>query len=138
MSVAGLLVRFTGIYVLLLIAIVAVKSLLSIEGGQVNLIALAGATLGSIHWFSRRNRRALAKGELRNAILGMLAVDVALQLVLTVGTLAAAGGGLPLTVLVVIIGTVAVLNGLLIMATAWLLNRSIAKNFEKQAQQVFE
>lgn len=138
MSIAGLLVRFAGIYVGLMIAIMVVMSALDINLGQGNTLILLGATMGAVSWFHSRNRRALAKGEFRNAVIGIWAVDMAFQLIVTLGTLTAAGAPLASEYMVAFLGTVGLMHGVAILATTWFLNRSFAKSARKEAESVFE
>lgn len=81
MSLAGLLLRFAGIYIALLFAAQYLAGAIGGIGAQgLNAVALVAAGIGATMLFGRSTGRALEPREKRNAILGMWATDVGFQL----------------------------------------------------------
>ena len=80
MSLKSLLVRFALIYVGLLITIgVAFAAFGAKSSTAGNTGALIGAVMGACMWFTHANKRDFLPAEKRNAVLGMVAIDIALQ-----------------------------------------------------------
>jgi hypothetical protein len=82
MSIAGVLVRFVLAYVLLMVAAGVVMNLLGIKSNSgVNVGILIGATLWPCMAFGQKNGRYFTPSEKTVVVLGMIAIDLALQLV---------------------------------------------------------
>lgn len=83
MTLAGLLVRFAAAYLVLVLVVSTGMNMLGVRGGPViNMAVLLASVLGCCLAFARRNGRGLAGAEKTRAVLGMLAIDVAFQLLL--------------------------------------------------------
>ncbi len=133
MSVSGLLLRFTGIYVGLLISLVIAFDVLGLTSNSgVNSGALIGAVLGSCSLFGSKNKRFLEAQERKNAILGMWAIDVGLQFLMSVVGGAVTGAQSPFSSLLVAVAFVGVLHGLVI----YFMVGVAGKQYEKQRAKV--
>lgn len=130
MSIAGLLFRFTWIYVGLSVAIFVAISALGLNFSHGNTVALICATLGAVSGFGYRNRRALERGEFWKAALGMWGIETALQLLLAFVSLTAAGLTLSAGMLMTIVLFIGLIHGSSILGTAWLTNWMNATNFK--------
>lgn len=109
MTLRGFLVRFTLIYIGLLMLIGAAFHLLGATAGSSgNVGALIGAVMGACMWFGRANKRYFSDAEKRSAVVGMVAVDAVLQLAVAAfalgGFRASSGASLMGLVLVFVIG----------------------------------
>jgi hypothetical protein len=98
MSLVGLILRFTGIYIALTVG-------LSVAGfgGSANFPALFGAVFGACAWFAAKNKRGLNPSERAKTILGMWGIDTVLLAVAL---------GLPSSFFVLGVGVVWILHGL--------------------------
>jgi membrane protease YdiL (CAAX protease family) len=73
MSIPALLVRFTVIYVVLLVLIAVALNALGIKGNSgVNTAALLGAVMWTCFSFASKNKRYFSKEEKTRVVLGML------------------------------------------------------------------
>lgn len=92
MTLRGLLWRFAAAYVVLL---VVVGVALSLAGASSSTGGNMAALLGTVTWvcmdFAKKNGRYFTSEEKKRAILGMLAIDMAMQAVLTVAVVLFAG-----------------------------------------------
>ncbi len=83
MSIPGLLVRFTVVYLLLLVVVALLLGLVGVRGNSgVNVSVLVGSVMGCCIWFADKNGRYFSESERPLVILGMTAVDVLMQLLL--------------------------------------------------------
>jgi len=130
MSITGLLIRFTWIYVALSVAIFVAISVLGLNFSHGNTIALICATLGAVSGFGYRNRRALERGEFWQAALGMWGIETALQLLFALVSLTAAGLALSAGIMLTIVLVIGLIHGSSILGTAWLANWMNAANFK--------
>ena len=130
MSVSALLVRFTLIYVAMLIVIAVALHLFGIEvNSGVNIGALIGAVMWACFSFARKNDRYFSNEEKTRVVLGMLAIDVILQLVLSVFVLSA--GAAELTMGPILFATAFV--GLIHAAVIYFFVGFAGKQYAKQA-----
>lgn len=80
MSLRNFLLQFTLIYVGLLVALSLALALFSIKSGSSgNTAALLAAVMWSCLRFAQANKRYFNSAEKRNAVLGMLVIDVGLH-----------------------------------------------------------
>ncbi|MDZ4357945.1 MAG: ABZJ_00895 family protein [Variovorax sp.] len=94
MSIRGLLARFGLAYLVLLLGIAITLSLLGVKtNAGTNTAALLGAVMWACMAFGKRNGRYFTREEKPRAVLGMLAVDLALQAAFAVGVSLLAGAG---------------------------------------------
>jgi len=130
MTLRGLLVRFTLIYIGLLIVIGVGFHLLGAKSGTSgNAGALIGAVMGSCLWFARANKRFFSPIEKRNVILSMIAIDLVFQTFVASALLLGVPGG---------IGSAAMLFGILFVGSLhalviWFFVGWSGKQFAKEA-----
>lgn len=106
MSISGVLWRFLGVYVVLMItAVVALRLLGLTTNSGLNVGILIGAVLWPCMAFGTKNKRYFTASEKSKVIWGMIGINLLLQLLVGGGALAAAGkmsvGALGLAVLFV-------------------------------------
>jgi hypothetical protein len=95
MSLKSLLLRFALFYVGLMLVIGTVFALLGVKSSTAgNTGALIGAVMGACMAFTRANQRNFLPHEKRKAVLGMVAIDLALQTLVAAVLLAPVGGGI--------------------------------------------
>jgi uncharacterized membrane protein (UPF0136 family) len=125
-SIGRLLFRFGILYGLLLIAGGLVLSYFEAKS---NSGLNTGALIGSVAWacqvFAKKNRRYFTPAEKTKVVLGMLAVDVALQLLFGMAALASVGIGSTALLLGVVF--VAVLHGVLIHVGIGMMKKPLIK-----------
>ena len=132
MSVTGLLLRFAGIYIALTICVAVVFSILRLTPNSgVNSGALIGSVFGACIWFASKNKRYMEPSEKRSAFLGMWAIDMALQILLSLGVGAATGAKLPLGPMVIAIAFIGLLHGAGIYFIVGFAGRQYAKQVTK-------
>ncbi len=130
MSIAGLLIRFTLIYVGLMIGLSIVISLLGIKpDSAVNTSALIGAVLAACLWFANKNKRFLDQPEKKTAVLGMWGIDLAMQLLMTLGMSVLSGKQFSFSALLLAMAFIGVLHGIGI----YLMVVVAGKNYAKQS-----
>ena len=108
MTLRGFLVRFALIYIALLAVISTAFHLLGASASSAgNAGALIGAVMGACLWFGHANQRYFSDAEKRSAVLGMVAVDAVLQLLVTAfalrGAPGAGGAGIVWLVLIFVV-----------------------------------
>lgn len=92
MSISGVLWRFLGVYVVLMIAAVVALRLLGITTNSgVNVGILIGAVLWPCMAFGTKNKRYFTASEKSKVIWGMIGINLLLQLLVGGSALAAAG-----------------------------------------------
>ena len=92
MSISGVLWRFLGAYVVLMIAAVVALRLLGITTNSgVNVGILIGAVLWSCIAFGTKNKRYFTASEKSKVVWGMIGINLLLQLLVGAGALAAEG-----------------------------------------------
>jgi hypothetical protein len=133
MSLASLLVRFAGLYVVLMALLAigfAVGGLRSNAG--MNVAALAGAVIWPCLVFGRRNGRPISGDEKRRVVLGMVAIDLAIQLASGLVFVAAVVMDVKalLTGLAIAAALHAVTIYLLVTLSGWLIARQLAARAE--------
>ena len=130
MTLRGFLVRFTLIYIGLLIVIGVSFTLLGAKSSTAgNAGALIGAVMGTGLWFARANKRYFSPTEKRNAVLSMVAIDSGLQTLVAAALLYGVPGG---------IGSKAMLFGVLFVSllhalVIWYFVGWSGKQFAKEA-----
>jgi hypothetical protein len=127
MSISGMLLRFTGIYIAVLIVAGLLLTALGLKSSSgANTAALIGAVLGSCAWFANKNDRFLEPQERKAAIWGMCSINIVLQMLIamTVGAAARA----PFTPMIVAIAFV----GLVQSALIYFMVGAAAKQHAKQ------
>ena len=126
MSIGRLLFRFGILYGLLLIAGGLVLTYFEAKSNSgLNTGALIGSVAWACHGFAKKNRRYFTPGEKTKVVLGMLAVDVALQLLFGMAALASVGIGFTALLLGVLF--VAVLHGVLISVGVGMMKKPLIK-----------
>lgn len=129
MSVAGLLIRFAAIYTALLGGVAMAFSLLGLKANSgVNAGALIGAVLAACLWYANKNKRYLTVREKRSAFLGMWAIDLALQALVTFALGAAM---LSYTPVLIALAFVVLLHGAGIYVAIGLAGKQYAKQVAK-------
>jgi len=85
LTLAALLRRFAAAYLVLLVVLAAV---LQLAGASSSMGGNMAALIGAMTWvcvdFTKKNGRYFTREEKRRAVLGMLAIDMALQAVVAV------------------------------------------------------
>jgi hypothetical protein len=128
MSIQGLLLRFTGIYVALLVFVGVGFAALGIKANSgVNAGALIGAVFGACLWFGTKNKRYLERTEKNHAALGMWVIDLVLQLIVVWLVGAATGAKLPLGPMLLGLAFVALLHGVAIYFTVGMAGKQFAR-----------
>jgi len=95
MSLKSLFVRFTLIYLGLLIVIgIAFAAFGAKSSTSGNVGALIGAVMGVGMWFNSKNKRDFTPVEKRNAVLGMLTIDILMQTLVASALLFSVPGGI--------------------------------------------
>jgi heme O synthase-like polyprenyltransferase len=88
---------------------------LGIFGVQANTGVNSGALVGSAFavsmWFCSKNKRQMDSSESRAAVVGMLAIDLALQVVMALGIGAVGGTKLPVGPLLIATAFIGLLHG---------------------------
>jgi hypothetical protein len=134
MSVPGLLVRYFGIYVGLMLGMAAVFNLIGVKANAgLNTGALIGAVLGACLWFSRSNQRYLRPNEKWAAVAGMWALDLLVQVVMAFAIAAATQSNMPPGPLLMVVGFVSLLHGAAILVMVWFAGRQYAKQVTRRA-----
>lgn len=134
MSVSGLLVRYFGIYIGLMLGMAAFFNAIGVQANAgLNTGALIGAVLGACLWFSRSNQRYLQPAEKRAAVAGMWALDLLIQTVMAFAIAAATKSNIPPGPLLLVVGFVSLLHALAIVVMVWFAGRQYAKQRPKGA-----
>lgn len=134
MSVSGLLVRYVGIYVGLMLGMAAVFNLIGVKANAgLNTGALIGAVLGACLWFARSNQRYLNRNETWAAVAGMWALDLLVQVVMAFAIAAATKSNMPPGPLLLVVGFVSLLHGAAILVMVWFAGRQHAKAVSRRA-----
>ena len=134
MSLSGLLLRFTGIYVALIVGLAVLFALLGTKANSgVNVGALVGAVFAACMWFANKNKRYLAPSEKRTAFFGMWAIDILLQVLMAFTVGAASGTKLPLEPMLFALGFVGLLHGIAIYFMVALAGKQYARQVAKGA-----
>lgn len=129
MSLKKFFLQFTLIYVGLLVALALVLALFSIKSGSgVNTAALLAAVMWSCLRFAQANNRYFSSAEKRNAVLGMLAIDVALQTLVAAAFIPWKSAGAAMGALLFGVLFVSVLHA----AVIWFFVGITGKQFAKQ------
>lgn len=133
MSLKSILVRFTLIYLGLLIVIgIAFAAFGAKSSTSGNAGALIGAVMGAAMWFTSKNKRDFSPVEKRNAFLGMLAIDIALQTLVTSALLFSVPGGFGSMPMLFGIGLVCLLHAPVIwFFTGWA-GKQMAKDLARK------
>lgn len=130
MSLTSLFLRFTLIYVAILIVVSIALAAIGITGNSgVNTAALLSAVMWVCQSFAKKNSRYFSKEEKTRVVLGMLAIDLVLQTVLA---LAVAGAGSAKLTLGAVLFAIAFI-GLLHAVVIYYFVGMTGKQYEKQA-----
>lgn len=133
MSVSGVLWRFLGAYVVLMVAATVALRLLGVASNSgVNVGILAGAVLWPCMAFGTKNKRYFTASEKRRVIWGMIGINLLIQLLVGGGALAAEGK-MSADVLGFALLVVGVLHSLLIAFFVGLGGKLLDKQLQKQA-----
>jgi len=128
MSLLALFVRFTLIYIALLVALAVALSVLGVKGNSgFNTAALLGAVMWVCLSFAKKNGRYFSNQEKTRAVLGMLAIDTLLQAIVAFAVAGAAGVGAMLFAL----AFVGLLHALVIYVFVVLTGKQYAKQVAK-------
>ncbi len=105
MSLLGLFLRFSIVYLLLNIAISIVLNLLAIKSNSGAVVAtLFGATMYACLVFGKKNNRFFTKKEKTSAVLGFAFINILMQLLFTLLLLTALSKPLSSTILLFTLG----------------------------------
>jgi hypothetical protein len=133
MSISGVLGRFLGAYVVLMIGAVVALRLLGISSNSgVNVGILIGAVLWPCMAFGTKNKRYFTASEKTKVVWGMIGINLLLQLLVGGGALAAAGK-LSVGVLAMAAALVGVIHSLAIAYFVGLGGKLLDKQLQKQA-----
>ena len=128
MSLKGFLLRFTLIYVALLVAVGIVFSLLNFKSGSAGgTAALLGAVMWACSWFARANKRYFTASEKHSAVWGMLLIDTGLQTLVAAALLPGPLEGASMRALLLGVAFVAVLHAIVIWFFVGLAGKQYAK-----------
>lgn len=136
MSIRGLLIRFGVAYVALIFVVGNLFGLLGIangHGGEVNTVVLLATVMAVTMWFCQKNGRPMEPGEKRRAALGMWAIDMAFQALMTLFVLGPSNQGLMSRWVLAIFVVIAVVHGLLIFAVVRMASRLSAGSAARRA-----
>ena len=133
MSISGVLWRFLGAYVALLIVVTVAFQLLGVTSNSgVNVGILIGAVLWPCMAFGTKNKRYFTAPEKKKVVWGMIGINLALQLLVGGGAMAAQGklsaGALSIALLLV-----GVLHSLAIAYFVRLGGKLLEKQLQKEA-----
>lgn len=132
MSISGLLLRFAGVYIALLLCLAIVFGLLGLKTNTgINAGALVTAVLGACFWFASKNKRYLKPSEKRSAVFGMWAIDLGLQIIMALAAGAVAGIQLSLGPMLVGASFVGLLHAAVIYFTVGLAGNEYVKQWTK-------
>jgi hypothetical protein len=132
MSISGVLGRFLGGYVVLMIgAIVALRLLGIAPNSGVNVGILIGAVLWPCMAFGTKNKRYFTAAEKTKVVWGMIGINLLLQLLVAGGALAAEGK-LSVGTLAIAVAFVGVLHSLAIAYFVRLGGKLLDKQLQKQ------
>jgi len=134
MSISGVLIRFLGAYVVLMIGASNVLRLLGITSSNmgVDTAVLIGAVLWSCRAFGVKNNRYFTAPEKTKVILGLIVVDLSLQIFLAWIILAITGEVMKISTLAFALVVVAVLHSLVIVCFVDVGSKLVAKHLQKQ------
>jgi hypothetical protein len=133
MSISGVLGRFLGAYVVLMVvAGVAIRLLGITSNTGVNVGILIGAVLWPCVAFGTKNKRYFTAPEKTKVVWGMIAINLMLQL-LVGGAALAAEGKLSLGALAIAMLVVGVIHSLAIAYFVGLGGKLLDKQLQKQA-----
>lgn len=130
MTLAKLLIRFTGLYVLcLFVAAVALHYAGLGGGGGVNTAILMGCTAWVCHAFGRSERHYLSGTQKALLVVGVTAINFSLQiLVLAMATtLQPATEPASLGIVALGVGVVSLIQAGCVYAMVWAVGRALAK-----------
>lgn len=129
MSIPGLLLRYTAIYVLLLVVAGAVFYVLGIKTNSgINAGVLIGSVYGACLWFSNKNKRYFEGSEKKHAVFGMWVIDMALQFIGVWLAGVATGAELLLSSMLFLLVFIALLHGIAIYFAV-----GMARQYAKQS-----
>lgn len=132
MSISGVLWRFLGAYVVLMVvAGVAIRLLGITSNTGVNVGILIGAVLWPCVAFGTKNKRYFTPAEKKKVVWGMIAINLMLQLLIG-GAALAAEGKLSFGAFVIAMLIVGVLHSLAIAYFVGLGGKLLDKQLQKQ------
>jgi hypothetical protein len=130
MSLNALFLRFTLIYIAILMVVAIALAAIGITGNSgVNTAALLTAVMWACQTFAKKNSRYFSKEEKTRVVLGMLAIDLVLQTVLAVAVAGVGSTKLTLGPMLFAIAFIGLLHVLVIYYFVGM----TGKQYEKQA-----
>lgn len=128
MSITNLLFRFFIVYLALLVVTGVVLSYLGIQSNSgVNVGLLIGALYYVCTEFGKKNSRYFTKNEKILVVFGLIAVNIFVQLLLTLGYSAATNTNFGSKALIFSIGFLALLHGFLIYFIVGSIGKTLVK-----------
>lgn len=133
MSISGVLWRFLGVYVLLMVIAGTVLSSLGVTSNSgVNVGILIGAVMWPCMTFGLKNKRYFTATEKTKVVWGMIGINLVLQL-LVGGAVLAMAGKLSFGAVVIALAVVGVLHSLGIAYFVGVCGKLLDKQLQKQA-----
>lgn len=129
MTVRSLLIRFALAYAGLIAAAAAVLVIFDLgKSSAINIALLIGARSWACLSFAQKNGRYLTAQEKKTTILGMIGIDLAIQVILAFGLLGATQADVPVMLLLGALVFVELLHACAI----WFFVGFLGRTFEKQ------
>lgn len=128
MSITKLLFRFFLVYLVLMVVAAVVLSYFGIQGNSgVNI----GILIGSLYYvcmeFGKKNNRYFTKNEKLSVVIGLILINIFVQLALTLAYMTATNTNFGSTILVFSVGFIGLLHGLLIYYMVGSIGRTLIK-----------
>lgn len=134
MTLKGLFIRFILIYIGIAVVISIGLAVFEIKGNSgINVAALIGAVMWSCLSFANKNRRYFTPQEKTQVVIGMVAVDLCVQLLGVVLIAAATGMAMPFGVAAIAFLFVGALHALAIYIFVGFAGKQYSKQLEHQA-----
>jgi len=128
-TIKELLVWFGILYFLLLIVGAVVIQAIGLKSSSgVNVAALLAAVMINCSSYGKKNGFYLDKDEKTKVVLGMIAIDMLLQLVFTLLTLPGAGKPVSLAIILGVLAFVGALHGIAIYVFVGMVEKQLEKS----------
>lgn len=135
MTLKALLIRFALIYIAIAVVIGVGLTLFDIKGNSgVNIAALIGAVMWSCMSFANKNQRYFTPEEKKQAVIGMVAIDLLIQLLGVFLISAATGVAMPFGIAAIAFLVIGVLHAIAVYIFVGLAGRQYAKQLEHRAK----
>ena len=135
MTLKGFFIRFTLCYIGVSVLIATGFYVFGLKGNSgVNIAALLSSVLWACMSFANKNQRYFTPQEKKQAVIGMVLIDLCIQFIGVLLVLAGTGGAMPVGVAAIAFVVVGAIHALTIYVFVGIGGRQFAKQLERQAR----